>query len=134
MHSYQKQNLSSGQILTAACLNYMDEGIFNNSTFYKELHDGDYIILENNTEYIATEDLTTLTFSVSDVIDATFRCSLDFGCGDSATAFTYPEIIVWSGDSLDINKNFVPIRNHRYHIDIWYDGAYIRGNASGVIV
>ena len=49
MAGYVKQNLSSGQILTANCLNVMDEGIYNNSTFYENLNEADYIVLKNNT-------------------------------------------------------------------------------------
>lgn len=134
MAGYVKQNLSSGQILTANCLNVMDEGIYNNSTFYENLNEADYIILKNNTEYTTSQNISSLSVSFPDIIETSFHCSLDFGSGDQATNFIYPDMIIWSGDSLSVEKKFIPIKNYRYHIDFWFDGLYIRGNVSGVIV
>ena len=131
---YSRIIFTPGQLLKAAHLNHMEEGIINNSTFNEELLEGNNIVLENNTEYHTNGDLAALTVSVPETIDESFHCSLDFGSGETATAFTYPATVKWSGDHLDASKNFVPIRNHRYHVDFWYDGYFIRGNASGVIV
>lgn len=97
------------------------------------LDDGAEITLADNVEYRA-DVITALTLALPDPIPDGFRCALDFGCGDTAAALVYPDTIVWTGDALDSNGLFVPLSNHRYHIDCWYDGACVRANASGVMV
>ena len=78
--------------------------------------------------------ISNLTIVTPTTDDANFRCSIDFGSGETATALIYSDSLLWSGDHLDTNRKFVPIPNYRYHIDIWHDGLYLRANASGVIV
>lgn len=134
MSNYVKQNFGSGQLLKAEHLNHIEEGIINASSQRVRISDNSEIIILNNTEYLAMENLNNLTITLPEVVEEDFRCSLDFGCGDTATSFTYPENILWSGDNLNMNKVFVPVHNHRYHIDIWFDGIYIRANASGVMI
>ena len=92
------------------------------------------ITLEDNTEYIATTDLTTFIITIPEIINEDFRCAIDFGSGSTATTFVYPENLLWSGDNLNYNRQFIPVHNHRYHIDIWFDGVYVRANASGVMI
>lgn len=101
---------------------------------YVAIVDGDTIAIENDHVYTAAAPLTSLTLTVPEEIDLDFRCVLIFECGDTATEFVYPTSIMWTGDNLDSSLRFVPVHNKRYTIDIWYDGAYLRANASGVIV
>lgn len=96
--------------------------------------DAAVITIEDDAWYRATGDITALTIVLPDAVKVDFRCAIDFGCGDTAAALVYPDTIIWTGDSLDDNALFVPLADHRYHIDIWYDGTYVRANASGVIV
>ena len=134
--NYEKQNFLAGQILKAAHLNHMENGIAMSSIkpTRTTILDGAEITLEDNTEYIATADLTTLTITIPEIISEDFRCAIDFGCGDTATTLVYPENFLWSGDNLNYDRQFVPVYNHRYHIDIWFDGVYVRANASGVMI
>ena len=136
MSDYIKQTFQIGQVLKASQLNYIEEGIAAASRKPKRiiLMDEAEIVLRDNIEYVATENINTLTISMPDVIDEDFRCSIDFSSGDTATTFVYPENFLWTGDNININKQFVPVHNYRYHIDIWFDGVYIRANASGVMI
>lgn len=101
---------------------------------YVNVADGETIRLKNDYVFVAPEALTTLTITLPDKVDLAFRSAVIFECGDTATALAYPDTIVWSGDNLDSGLKFVPVHSKRYHIDVWYDGAYVRANASGVIV
>lgn len=133
--NYQKLGFTSGQTLKADHLNYMEDGI-SKSSFKPTriiLEDAAEITLQDNTEYVAVTDINSLTIVIPEIINEDFRCSVDFGCGDVTTDLAYPENIFWSGDNLNYNRQFVPVHNHRYHIDIWFDGIYIRANASGVM-
>ena len=136
MNSYEKIHFLEGQLLKAYHLNHLEEGIFASSVKPQRITmiDNAEITLEDNTEYVATTDLTTLTITIPDVINEDFRCAIDFGCGDTATTFTYPENLLWSGDNLNYDRQFVPVHSHRYRIDIWFDGVYVRANASGVVI
>ena len=98
-----------------------------------DIADGAVITMKNNVVYRASGAIANMSFAFPEVIDAAFRCAIEFTCGDAATALVYPDTIIWTGDSLDVNSRFVPLHSHRYHIDIWFDGAFIRANASGVI-
>ena len=95
--------------------------------------DGAAITLANNAVYRASGAITAMNIALPETVDAKFRCAIEFACGDVAAALVYPDAIIWTGDSLDVNGRFVPLHSHRYHIDIWFDGACVRANASGVI-
>ena len=100
----------------------------------KQFSNNDQLELRDNSEHFAVDDIAELSIVLPDSMSPGFRCAIDFGCGDTATSMVYPDSIVWSGDNLDENMKFIPVHNHRYHIDVWHDGSIIRANASGVII
>ena len=100
----------------------------------RSFNDGDVLKIESDTVYICNDNVSNLAIEIESPVSESFRCAIDFGCGEAATALTYPDSFLWSGDHLDENRKFVPISSCRYHIDVWFDGSYIRANASGVIV
>lgn len=65
MNSYEKNHFLEGQFLKAYHLNHLEEGISASSVKTQRITmiNNAMIILEDNTEYIATADLTTLTMN-----------------------------------------------------------------------
>lgn len=90
------------------------------------------ITLAHNTDYMLTE-VTSLTISFPGGVHLgtpLYRSSLSFQSGSTATSFTYPSNIIWSGFDI-VNGQFVPVAGKYYSIVFWRDAfgynAVVRG-------
>lgn len=83
----------------------------------------------DNTEYRFGEVASlTMTFPVT--IPDRFDTFVAFTSGTTATAFTFPAGIKWSGDDIT-DGQFVPAASKRYNIALWYDGEAVNGIVRG---
>lgn len=89
------------------------------------------LLLIHNQENRYTQDLTSLTLTLSQTIEDDFISSIIFSSGSTATQITYDSSIKWSGDDVTSNA-FVPQSNKTYNIVIWYDGINVNAVARGV--
>lgn len=62
--------------------------------------------------------------------DAKFICQLNFTSGETATAFTAPDTIKWSGDDIT-DGALVPVVNKRYVVMFYSDGESVRAISQG---
>lgn len=90
------------------------------------------ITLAHNTDYMLT-NVTSLTISFPTGVylgTPLYRSSLSFQSGTTATSFTYPSNILWSGFDI-VNGQFVPAAGKYYSIVFWQDAfgynAVVRG-------
>lgn len=86
--------------------------------------------MADNTIYNAGE-LSALTITLPDLIDAGFISQVNFTSGSTATQLTAPNTIVWTGDDLD-DGVFVPAANRRYVVMFHSDGENVRGIVQGI--
>ena len=84
----------------------------------------------DNAIYNAGE-LSALTITLPDLMDAGFISQVNFTSGSTATQLTAPNTIVWTGDDLD-DGVFVPAANRRYVVMFHYDGVNVRGVVQGI--
>lgn len=85
----------------------------------------------DNTEYRFGE-AASLTMTFPATIPDRFDVFISFTSGTTATAFTFPTGIKWSGDDIT-DGEFVPAASKRYNIALWYDGAAVNGIVRGVV-
>ena len=85
----------------------------------------------DNTEYRFGE-VASLTMTFPESIPDRFDIFVAFTSGTTATAFTFPTGIVWSGDDIT-DGEFVPAASKRYNIALWYDGSAVNGIVRGVV-
>lgn len=90
------------------------------------------ITLAHNTDYMLTT-VTSLTISFPGGVHLgtpLYRSSLSFQSGSTATSFSYPTGIIWSGFDI-VNGQFVPVAGKYYSIVFWRDAfgynAVVRG-------
>lgn len=75
--------------------------------------------------------LQSLTVTLPSTVSNTFESALAFSSGSTATAFTYPDNIKWSGTDV-VDGVFVPTINTRYNICFWSDDMYINAIVRGI--
>lgn len=78
-------------------------------------------------------ELTSLSLTLPTVVGEDYEAMLSFTSGATATAFTYPDEIKWSGSDV-YDGIFAPVVNERYTISFWHDGVYMNAVARGVEV
>lgn len=85
--------------------------------------------IADNTIYNAGE-LSALTITLSNTINADFISEIDFTSGSTATTLTAPNTILWAGDDLTSNV-FAPAASKRYTVMFYSDGVSVRGVVQG---
>lgn len=89
------------------------------------------VTIANNNEYRYTANVLSLTLNLPSTISSDFTSWLVFVSGTTATSFTYPNTIKWSGDNVT-NNVFLPATGKTYNIGFWYDGVNVNAVVRGV--
>lgn len=77
--------------------------------------------LAYNTEYRFMLELESIEFTLPENPTDDFISSLVFKSGATATTFTYPDTIKWTGDDISSDK-FVPASSKTYEVLIYWNG------------
>lgn len=117
--SYNRLNLKTGDKLTSAHMQHIEDGINNaHTTINTETNTN--IQLVDNIEF-RRGIIATLNISLPETLNDDFVSSVVFTSGSSATAVTLPGGIIIQGD----NNSFTANANTRYNLLFWYDGSYV---------
>ena len=86
--------------------------------------------LAYNTEYRFMLELESIEFTLPELPIDDFISSLVFKSGATATTFTYPDLIKWTGDDISSDK-FVPASSKIYEVLIYWNGINYCGIVKG---
>ena len=88
--------------------------------------------LSHNNIFRAGE-IASLSILIPTEINPDYISKFEFTSGSTATEFTAPTTIKWSGDDI-VDNSLVPTQNKRYSVFVYSDGEYIRGISQGVML
>jgi hypothetical protein len=88
--------------------------------------------LSHNNIFRAGE-IASLSILIPTEINPDYISKFEFTSGSTATEFTAPTTIKWTGDDI-VDNSLVPTQNKRYSVFVYSDGEYIRGISQGVML
>ena len=122
--------ITSSALSGYATETYVGTAIANKADKSSIVTSGATFTAVDNTEYRFGE-VASLTMTFPETIDR-FDIFVAFTSGTTATAFTFPTGIKWTGDDIT-DGEFVPAASKRYSIALWYDGSAVNGIVRGVV-
>lgn len=122
--------ITSSALSGYATETYVGTAIANKADKSSIVTSGTTFTAADNTEYRFSE-AASLTMTFPTTIPERFDIFVSFTSGTTATAFTFPTGIKWSGDDIT-DGEFVPAVSKRYNMALWYDGSVINGIVRGV--
>lgn len=135
-HIHKNKQLLDWLYLEGETLKYhytaADSGLYHELQVAPKLYNGDSdsFIIEDNEIVAFNGDVASLTITFPSTATNTYMSTLSFKSGTTATSFTYPNNIIWSGFDIT-NGQFVPAAGKYYEIVFWKNSygfnAVVRG-------
>ena len=139
-HTHKNEKLLDGLHLRDKTLcyyySYLDVFNFHEVQIVPEISDGrsDYSFeLSDNTICVFSSDTTNLTITFPSTTTNRYMSTLSFKSGTTATVFSYPTGIIWSGFDI-VNGQFVPVAGKYYEIVFWKNNYGFNATVRGVWV
>lgn len=89
--------------------------------------------LRDNTICVFSSNITNLTITFPSTTTNRYMSTLSFKSGTTATVFSYPTGIIWSGFDI-VNGQFVPVAGKYYEIVFWKNNYGFNATVRGVWV
>lgn len=139
-HTHNNKELLDGLFLGHEALyyryGYLDFSDIHEVQIAPKITDGDVndsFELRDNTICVFNGDTTNFTITFPSTTKNRYMSTLSFKSGTTATVFSYPTGIIWSGFDI-VNGQFVPVAGKYYEIVFWKNDYGFNATVRGVWV